>query len=190
MRQGKFTFSPAFFCYSQFKTFFITIFFLTSVMLSAQSSLWQDVDESSIINNQNRLIIPEEYRTLSLNISELQNILMQAPLEFNQEAENSRIRIDLPLPDGGFAFFNIFESPIMEDELAAKFPELKTYIGEGFSAGIFNVRFDFTPSGFHAMIRTLNGTVYIDPYSKGNVDNYICYYKKDFMTYQDFVCEG
>jgi hypothetical protein len=131
MLQGKFTFSPANFFHSQLIIFFTAIFFLTSVMLSAQSNIWQDIDESSIINNQNRTIIPEIYRTLSLNISELQSILNQAPLEFSTAAANSRIRLELPLPDEGFALFNILESPVMEEELSAKFPELKTYIGKG-----------------------------------------------------------
>ena len=190
MLQGKFTFSPANFFHSQLIIFFTAIFFLTSVMLSAQSNIWQDIDESSIINNQNRTIIPEVYRTLSLNISELQSILNQTPLEFSTAAANSRIPLELPLPEGGIALFNILESPVMEEELAAKFPELKTYIGKGLSENIFNVRFDFTPSGFHAMIRTLNGTVYIDPYSNGNIDNYICYYKKNYLPQSDFICEG
>src|SRR5690606_30015084 len=190
MKPTRFTFPFEIFFSSQLKIFFFTIFFSVSVMLNAQSILWQDIDESSISNNQNRLIIPQEYRTLALNISELENILSQAPLEFSSEAERSKVQIDLPLPDGGFALFNFVESPIMEEELAAKFPELKTYLGKGITEGVFNVRFDFTPSGFHAMIRTSNGTVYIDPYSRDNIVNYICYYKRNFMPFQDFVCEG
>ena len=68
----------------------------------------------------------------------------------------------------------------MEPELAMKYPELKTYIGQSLSAGIFNVRFDLTPMGFHASIYTKNGTVFIDPYSKGNITYYISYYIKDY----------
>ena len=80
----------------------------------------------------------------------------------------------------------------MEPALAAKFPELKTYIGYGLTEGIFNVRFDLTPSGFHAMIRTLDGTFYIDPYSQGNIINYISYYKKNYqpLISNPFICEG
>ncbi|MDO8548906.1 MAG: M12 family metallo-peptidase, partial [Ignavibacteria bacterium] len=180
---------------NQFKIFF-TLFFISAILpFYAQtntSSIWQDVNESSIIDNQNRQIIPLEYRTLSLNITGLKNILDQAPLEFSPEAGTSRIIFELPLPNGGFALFNILESPIMEQNLAAEFPELKTYIGYALTEGIFNVRFDFTPMGFHAMIRTIDGTIYIDPYSFGNIINYISYYKKDYQPLpgNSFICEG
>jgi len=179
-----------------FLCFFSLMFFALGIFNSfAQtnsSSIWQDVNESSIIDNQNRQIIPQEYRTLSLNITELKRILNQVPLEFSQQAGTSSINLELPLPNGGFGIFNILESPIMEPELAAKFPELKTYIGYGLTEGIFNVRFDFTPSGFHAMIRTIDGTIYIDPYSHGNIVNYISYYKKDYqpLVSNPFLCEG
>jgi hypothetical protein len=151
-------------------------------------SIWQDVDEASITDNQNREIIPQNYRTLALNIAELQTILSQAPLEFSEEAKTSNVILELPLPEGGYGLFNILESPVMEQALALKYPEIKTYIGKGITEGIFNVRFDFTSTGFHASIRTINGTIYIDPFSRGNVTNYISYYKKDFVSSQPFIC--
>ncbi|HSP88216.1 MAG TPA: zinc-dependent metalloprotease family protein [Ignavibacteriaceae bacterium] len=155
------------------------------------SSLWTDVNENLITDNQNRQIIPQAYRTLSLNLSELETLLNQAPLEFSNEASSSNLNLELPLPYGGFAIFNIVESPIMEPALAEEFPQFKTYLGYGLTEGVFNVRFDFTPSGFHAMIRSVDGTIYIDPYSKGNIDNYISYYKKDYVPLEgnSFLCE-
>ncbi len=179
-----------------FLCFFSLMFFVIGILNSnAQtntSSIWQDVNESSIIDNQNRQIIPQVYRTVSLNITELKNILNQAPLEFSPEAGTLTVNLELPLPNGGFGIFNILESPIMDPALAAKFPELKTYIGYGITENIFNVRFDFTPLGFHAMIRTIDGTIYIDPYSYGNIISYISYYKKDYLPSEDnpFICEG
>jgi hypothetical protein len=70
----------------------------------------------------------------------------------------------------------------MEPELAAKFPELKTYIVEGVDKSkILSGRIDYTPLGFHALIFTEKGTVYIDPFKLGDNSNYISYYQKDFV---------
>ena len=40
---------------------------------------------------------------------------------------------------------------------------------------------DFTPAGFHAIIFTSEGTIYIDPYSQITSEHYISYYKKNFI---------
>ena len=182
---------------SKFSIFVFTLIFFTLGIFNSYAqnntrAIWQDVNESSITDNQNRQIVPQQYRSLSLNIPQLKILLSKAPMEFSLGIGTPSVNFEMPLPDGRFANFNILESPIMEPELAAKYPELKTYIGYGLTEGIYNVRFDLTPIGFHAMIRTIDGDVFIDPYSNGNIINYISYYKKDYqpLVGNPFICEG
>lgn len=172
---------------------FTTFLFCIIIPVYSQNNpnnIWADINESLIENSTNREIIPRNYRTLVLNLYEIKRILDLTPAEFSDEAKTSNILIELPLPEGGFCQFTILESSIMEPELAQKYPEFKTYIGKGLTKGVYNMRFDLTPSGFHAIVRTINGTFYIDPYSRGNITNYISYYKKDYQLKPNnlFIC--
>ncbi len=73
----------------------------------------------------------------------------------------------------------------MAEELAMKYPEIKTFVGRGMDDPYAWVRFDFTPHGFHAMVRTPTGSYFIDPHNQGDVEHYISYYVTDFII-EDF----
>ncbi|HMT07975.1 MAG TPA: M12 family metallo-peptidase [Pyrinomonadaceae bacterium] len=150
--------------------------------------LWSDVDARSLSTNADRRIIPERYRTVRLDKLALSNLLALARPEFEHDFEGGSNVIELPMPDGGFAKFRFFDSPIMETELAAKYPEIRTFSGQGIDDPSSLVRFDVTQRGFHAIVLRPEGSVYIDPYAFGDTDNYISYDKQDFATDKQFVC--
>ena len=157
---------------------------------TGSQSLWQDVDEAQITPIGQRYIIPQLYRTIRLDVAGMKNFLSEAPLEFSNAARTKLIILYLPMPDGLFQKFSIVESPVMEPELAAKYPEIKTYLGKGIDDPFATLRFDLTPLGFHAMILSPNGNVFVDPYSLGDIENYISYYTSDYVkSGADFECE-
>jgi hypothetical protein len=150
--------------------------------IQSADKVWQFTEESTIGATGTRQIIPQTYRTVQLKQDTLGQLLGKAPLEFTQEAKESKVTLALPLPDGTFAAFHIEDSPIMEAGLAAQYPEIKTYRGQGIDDPTATVRFDVTPAGFHAMILSKQGTIYIDPYAKDDATNYITYYKADYRN--------
>lgn len=157
---------------------------------TSSEGLWSNVDEAQIVNVGERHILPQLYRTVKLDINGMKNFLLEAPLEFSDETKSKLVMLYLPMPDGSQQRFSIVESPIMASELAAKYPEIKTYMGKGIDDPYASVRFDFTVHGFHAMILSPDGNVFIDPYSLGDYENYISYYTKDYTnTQKSFECE-
>lgn len=147
--------------------------------------LWSDVDERNFTPAGERWIVPQQYRVVELNVAALQATLAAAPLEGTPAAAESDVVLALPLPDGGYGRFRIFQSPVMAPELAAKFPEISTYAGQGLDDPTATTRLDWTPAGFHAIIFGLSGTVYIDPFSRNDVTHYISYYARDFVPSPD-----
>jgi hypothetical protein len=143
--------------------------------------LWQEIDEKTISVQGERATIPIAYRTFRLDQSMLALLLASAPKEFSQAAAIAQTIITIPMPDGKLAKFHIEESPIMEPGLAAQFPQIKTYRGQGIDDPTATTRFDWTPDGFHAIVLSSNNTVYVDSYSKGDTANYISYYKRDYQ---------
>jgi hypothetical protein len=172
----------------------LTFTFVLSIQLifaqTISQNLWQDVEQSQVISVGQRYIIPQLYRTIKLDVEGMKNFLTEAPLEFSDATRSKLVILHFPMPDGSMQKFSIAESPIMEPELAVKYPEIKTYIGKGIDDPYASTRFDFTVHGFHAMILSPNGDVFIDPYGLGDIENYISYYTKDYVkSGTQFECE-
>ena len=147
---------------------------------SSGFSYWTAIAENSFEIKGERQIIPSKYIVQSLDFEGIKNRLQTAPLEFTAGCWNAAIVIELPMPDGRTQRFRVIESPIVEAPLAARFPQIRTFLGQGIDDRYANVRMDFTHKGFHAMIYSPNGTVFIDPYSSRTTSEYLVYYRKDF----------
>jgi hypothetical protein len=174
---------------------FLTVVLSMVVSVSANvkvsdDKVWKEIDDSALKNRPaERLVEPNAYRTFQINKSALQTILDNAPMEDLASNRTSEIILSLPLPDGTFSRFRILESPIMEEGLAAKYPNLKTYIAQGVDVPSATARISYTPTGFRAMILSGKGSIMIDPYALGDTDNYISYAKSDVSRKNQFVCE-
>ena len=110
-----------------------------------------------------------------LNKAALDELLRDAPREGGSKP--STVIVALPMPDGTFARFRVVESSMLAPELAAAFPEIRTYSGQGIDDPTATTRFGWTQAGFHAIVIGSSGSVYIDPYAAGDVEHYISFRK-------------
>jgi hypothetical protein len=158
---------------------------------ASADKLWREIDDASLQRRQlPRPIIPHAYRTFTLDKNALGNVLRKAPLEFTDAARNNSPVVMIPMPDGAFARFYIEESPIFESiATTAKYPELKTYRARGIDDPAATARFDFMPTGFHAIVLSTKGTILVDPYAIGDASNYISYFKSDAERNGEFSCD-
>ena len=124
---------------------------------------------------------PHRFRAFMLDRGGMAGLMAAAPHERSRAAPEQPLVVSLPGPDGEFQRFTAEESPLMEPGLAAKHPEIKTYAGRGIDDPAATIRFDLTPLGFHASVRSPQGAWYIDPYYHLDDSLYASYYGRDLL---------
>ena len=164
---------------------------LATLSASAQNYYFNDQGENRVIpTNGNRVIVPQKYRLASLDRTQMKNFLWSLPEEETVKYNrNAAPVLSILKPDGSVARFRVWESSIQEPGLEAKFPDIKTFLGQGIDDPYATIRMDYGPNGFHAQVLTINGSYYIDPYAKGDLENYITYFRTDFRKMGSFLCE-
>ena len=139
---------------------------------SSEDGLWQTAEagQQEAKNHSSVEAEPMFSRTLTLDASAQRKLLSRAPMEkttasrgLTKLARQTQVIMTLPMPDGVFARFDIEESPVLAPELAARFPEIKTYRGRGLDDPTATTRLDVMPDGFHAIVLTNAGTFIIEP---------------------------
>lgn len=152
-----------------------------------QSSLWTKVSPERLrmYEKVERASQPQNFQLFSLDLPALKAKLEAAPMRSNA---TSALILSFPAPNGKMENYQIYESPVMEAELAAKYPGIKSYIGKGIEDPTATINFSVTLFGLHTMtLSGKTGTSYIDPFTK-DLKNYIIYSKKDLQSTRTFSC--
>ena len=179
------------------KNYSITFLFLISLLFcnttKAQNNFFRDLEEQEFVTEvQTRAIVPEKYRTIQMDLNSMKNFLSSVA-RINEATTDRKTTpiISIPMPDGSTSLFHIWERSIMEPGLEAKYPNIKTYTGQGITDRTAVIVASITEFGFNAMIlSSITGNVFIDPYDFKTTTNYITYYKKDFKKDLSYVEEG
>jgi uncharacterized repeat protein (TIGR01451 family) len=167
----------------------VAMAFSPQLLAQRPDEIWSRL-EGAALNRPGKppWVQPAIHRPVRLNKGLLRAQLNNAPLE-RTPAAATPAEITLPLPEGGFARFRVVEAPVMAPELAAKFPEIKTWMGQGLDDPTMTLRADWTPAGFHAQIISPRGWVYIDPLWRDDDTEYAVYRRSDLGARgEDFIC--
>jgi hypothetical protein len=156
-----------------------------------QNFFTRTIDRTLALNAGKRVIIPETYLSFSLDKSAMAAFLRGVPVATGLLQRSATPVIEIPMPDGSMSKFHIWETPVMAPGLAAKFPSIKTYSGQGIDDPAATIKIDLTELGFHAMVLSdSKGSVFIDPFQQLNTTDYIVYYKKDLKQKDPFIEQG
>ncbi|CAN5641156.1 hypothetical protein BH09PLA1_BH09PLA1_09920 [soil metagenome] len=151
-----------------------------STLSAATATAYHDATSTAARNGATTNLSAIKFTAFTLDLPTIKRALAKAPLEFTRAARTP-LAFALPLPDGTFSRFNVVEAPIIEAGLARKFPDIKTYRGQGIDDPTATIRFDYTSLGFHAQVLSARtGAFYVDPYHLNDASGpYASYFKRD-----------
>lgn len=166
---------------------FAALSFSTVAQSKTTPAYWEKSAEPATVGT--RMIVPEKYLTFKLDLEALKEKLRHATLR--SDLSGTPVYISLPDASGNFSQYKVYLNTTMHPQLAAAFPEIRSYDAVATNHSGNTVKLDVTPQGFHAMIMSpKESTVFIDPYAFGGGDlmHYIVYSRDDFRTTKEFQC--
>ena len=174
----------------KFKLLIVTLLLMTNVTFSQnKSSVWNATTKNNnMVALDAKMQLPEN-KLFNLNLLSLKTNLNNAPAR-KANAKDSNIVLSIPNADGVLERFSIYENPTMDPALAARFPEIKSYIGIGIDNPTLTAYFSMSPLGFKSMVIGADrSAVYIEPISE-DLTTYTVYKKADkSKTFNPFECK-
>lgn len=165
---------------------------LLAILVSglAHGQVWTKVSEAAIASQPKLEFknFPNSFELYKLDIGALKLTLERAPKR-QESSSKAGVLVSFPLPGGAIEQFEVYEASIMHPNLAAKYQDIKSYVGRSTSAPGTAIRFSTTIFGLHSINFTDNdGTSYIQPYTK-DLKTYLVYNKSALGNPSGFSCE-
>ena len=128
-------------------------------------------------------------RLFELDIHQLKQSLISAPKRFTSNAQ-SNVIVSFPNADGGIERFRIKESSNMDSALAARYADIKSYVGQGVDNPASTIYFSLSPLGLQTMlVKADQSAEFIEPYTT-DLSTYTVYRKSDKAASLDrFECK-
>lgn len=143
----------------------------------SKGNVWNSTTKkSNMVPLEARMQLPEN-KLFDLNLTSLRSSLSNAPARMANSKSNTIVSI--PNADGVLERYTIFENSSMDPALAARYPEIKSYIGIGIDNPAATAYFSVSPLGFKSMVLAPDkSAVFIEPIS-ADLGTYTVYRKAD-----------
>lgn len=164
--------------------------FLFVFSVFAQNSSWKKIESTKDTKIVSKLNLDKnKIHVFELNTISLQKSLSPVFLRSDKSKKQSII-INIPGEDGKLESFKIYETPVFSPDLAAKYPDIKSYVGTSINNYGTRLRMSVSPQGVQTMISYLDKpSVFMQPVSKSS-NQYILYSRKDKNIFVDkFECK-
>ena len=151
-------------------------------------TLWKStVKNSDAVTIANKQSI-QNPRLFALDVNQLKQSLTNAPERFASNAP-SNVIVSFPNAQGEMERFRIKESSNMDSALAARYPDIKSYIGQGLDTPASTIYFSLSALGLQTMvIKADQSAEFIEPYTT-DLSAYTVYRKSDKAASLDhFQC--
>lgn len=159
------------------KTFIFSCL-LIAAQAFGQQNYWSKLKDPKVSreNLNPRWTNPNTFSLYQADLEKIKADLKKAPQRFSG---NEGLVMKFPDPDGNIRDYIIQEASVMEPELQAKFPEIRSYTGWQKNHPENTIRFSVTPStGISVMYFDNWDISYLDSYTKDN-SAFIVYKRKD-----------
>ena len=171
---------------------FIVSILLCQFSFAQTNGLWIIKKESELKTNFSKLNLeklPKKYKFFQLDVMALKNILSNSTVRKNDNTITNAPIVSFPFENGASEDFKIEKINVLHPDLGAKYPEIQSYTGRSTKNPLNVIYFTMFNNEFHGLI-TGEKTIYIDPYSKNDFENYIVYDRSDLDRKSDdeFVC--
>ncbi|WP_248906342.1 GEVED domain-containing protein [Flavobacterium sp. K5-23] len=156
----------------------IALIAVTSTSFAQGGDFWKSSTQksgSTVFENKKQL---KQTSLFDLDINGLKKALANSPKR-NALSGKSSVVVSFPNGEGKLENFRIVESSNMDPVLAAKYPEIKSYVGQGIENPTATIHFSLSPLGLQTMsINADQSAVFIEPYST-DLSTYTVYKKSD-----------
>ncbi|QQQ27693.1 zinc-dependent metalloprotease [Chryseobacterium indoltheticum] len=159
------------------KTFIISCLLIAGQSFG-QQNYWSKQKDNTIerVDLKPRWTTPNTFSVYQLDLNKIKSDLKNAPQRFSN---NESVVLKFPDSNGGVRDYIVQEASVMEAELQAKFPEIRSYIGWEKGNPANTIRFSLTPqTGINIMYFDGWDVSYLDSYTKDN-SSFILYKRKD-----------
>lgn len=158
--------------------------------LAVSQSPWTLVSEK--IQTERDLTLAPNAQVYQLSLDQLQASLNEAPPRFNADLASAEV---LAVPDmkGGLDYYQIRQDRLMAPALAAKYPNIQSYIGYPSDPQSGMLYLTLTEKGLYAMVLKPGlPTLIIDPIQSTGKEAYSHFYYKEDLTasLNDFKCHS